>query len=59
MEKLMVDTKVDYSGFELEARKFLKEASDLLRDNQKGEAAEKLDAALVELRLMRTAIKHA
>lgn len=55
----MVDTKVDYSGFELEARKFLKEASDLLRDNQKGEAVGKLDAALVELRLMRTAINNA
>ena len=59
MEKPMVDTKVDYSGFELEARKFLKEATDLLRDNQKGEAVGKLDAALVELRLMRTAINNA
>lgn len=49
----------DYSQFELQARKFLKEASDLLRENNRKDAVEKLDAALVELRLMRTALKHA
>ena len=49
----------DYSQFELQAKKFLKEATDLLRENQREEAVNKLDAALVELKLMRTAVKHA
>jgi len=51
MEKLMVDSKIDYSFFELQTRKFLREASDLVLNNQKQEAVDKLDAALVELRL--------
>lgn len=59
MEKLMVDSKIDYSFFELQTRKFLREASDLVLNNQKQEAVDKLDAALVELRLMRTAINNA
>lgn len=49
----------DYSQFELQAKKFLKEATDLLRENHNKEAVEKLDAALVELKLMKTAIKYA
>jgi DNA polymerase I-like protein with 3'-5' exonuclease and polymerase domains len=57
MEKDMANT--DYSQFELQAKKFLKEATDLLRENQREEAVHKLDAALVELKLMRTAVKHA
>ena len=59
MEKLMVDSKIDYSFFELQTKKFLREASDLVLNNQKQEAVDKLDAALVELRLMRTAINNA
>lgn len=55
----MVDSKIDYSFFELQTRKFLREASDLVLNNQKQEAVDKLDAALVELRLMRTAINNA
>jgi len=50
---------IDYSQFELQANKFIKEATDLLRENQKEEALDKLDAALVELKLLRTAAKHA
>ena len=57
MEKDMANT--DYSQFELQTKKLMKEAIDLVLKNQRNEAAEKLDAALVELRLMRTAIKHA
>jgi hypothetical protein len=59
MEKLMVDSKIDYSFFELQTKKFLREASDLVLNNQRQEAVDKLDAALVELRLMRTAINNA
>jgi len=57
MEKDMANT--DYSQFELQAKKLMKEATDLVLKNQRNEAVEKLDAALVELRLMRTALKHA
>lgn len=57
MERDMANT--DYSQFELQAKKFLKEATDLLRENHNKEAVEKLDAALVELKLMKTAIKYA
>jgi hypothetical protein len=57
MEKDMANT--DYSQFELQAKKLMKEAIDLVLKNQRNEAVEKLDAALVELRLMRTALKHA
>ena len=55
----MVDTKIDYSHFELQTKKLMKEANDLVLKNHRKEAVEKLDAALVELRLMRTALKHA
>jgi hypothetical protein len=57
MGKDMANT--DYSQFELQAKKLMKEAIDLVLKNQRNEAVEKLDAALVELRLMRTALKHA
>ena len=57
MEKDMANT--DYSQFELQTKKLMKEATDLVLKNQRNEAVEKLDAALVELRLMRTALKHA
>jgi hypothetical protein len=57
MGKDMANT--DYSQFELQTKKLMKEAIDLVLKNQRNEAVEKLDAALVELRLMRTALKHA
>lgn len=56
MEKDMA--KVDYSEFQLEAIKNIKEAHYLLVDSDHEQALEKLDLALANLRLMRTAVKH-
>jgi hypothetical protein len=50
--------KVDYSEFQLEAVKNIKEAHYLLVDSDHKQALEKLDLALANLRLMRTAVKH-
>ena len=49
--------KVDYATFQLEANKRMKEAHYLLVENQHKEALEKIDEALANLRLMRTAVK--
>jgi hypothetical protein len=57
MEKDMANT--DYAQYELQAKQFLKEATELLSKNNNAEATEKLYAALVELKLMKTAIKYA
>lgn len=51
-------TQADYSTFQLEAIKNIKEAHALLLERDKEQALEKLDAALANLRLMRTAVKH-
>ena len=51
-------TQADYSTFHLEAIKNIKEAHALLLERDKKQALEKLDAALANLRLMRTAVKH-
>jgi hypothetical protein len=51
-------TQADYSTFQLEAIKNIKEAHALLLERDKKQALEKLDAALANLRLMRTAVKH-
>ena len=50
--------KVDYSEFQLEAVKNIKEAHYLLVERDQQRALEKLDLALANLRLMRTAVKH-
>lgn len=55
MEKDMA--KVDYATFQLEANKKLREAHYLLVENQHKEALDKIDEALANLRLMRTAVK--
>lgn len=48
---------LDYSAYELSTKKLLKEVHDLLLKHQYAQAATKTDEAIVELRLMRTAIK--
>jgi len=49
--------KVDYSTFQLEAVAKIREAHYLLVENQHKEALDKIDEALANLRLMRTAVK--
>ena len=49
--------KVDYATFQLEANKRMKEAHYLLVENQYKDALDKIDEALANLRLMRTAVK--
>lgn len=55
----MVKTTVllDYSVHELAAKKIMKEVHDLLLKHHYVEAASKADEAIVELRMMRVAIK--
>ena len=49
--------KVDYAAFQLEAQAQMKEAHYLLVENQYKDALDKIDEALANLRLMRTAVK--
>lgn len=49
--------KVDYATFQLATQAKLKEAHYLLVENDYREALEKIDEALANLRLMRTAVK--
>lgn len=49
--------KVDYATFQLEAQAKMKEAHYLLVESQYKEALDKIDEALANLRLMRTAVK--
>jgi hypothetical protein len=54
---MVIDTKIDYSAHELQVKRLLKEVHvHLLEQNFKA-AAGVIDAAIVELRLMRTAVK--
>jgi len=55
----MVKTTVllDYSVHELAAKKIMKEVHDLLLKHKYVEAASKTNEAIVELRMMRVAIK--
>ena len=52
-----VDSSLDYAGHELEAKRLLKEVHQLLLLNNFVAAVDGLDRAMVELRLMRTAVK--
>jgi hypothetical protein len=56
MEKDMAD--IDYSQFQLEANKLMKEVHHLLLRNNKTDAVNKLDEVMAELKLMKTAIKY-
>ena len=48
--------KLDYSCHELEAKKHLKEVHKLVLVNKFAEAAEVVDHAIVELRMMKAAL---
>lgn len=49
--------RLDYSSHYLEAKKKLKEVNELILKNKFRDAAGKIDEAVVELRLMRQAVK--
>lgn len=52
-----ITDQLDYTPHELEAKRLLKEIHQLLLLNDFVAAVDGLDRAMVELRLMRTAIK--
>ena len=52
-----VEEKLDYSAHELQAKYLLKQAHDLLLKGEFLLAASTIDVAIVELRLMRNAVK--
>lgn len=52
-----VDKAVDYAAHELQAKHLLKQAHDLLLKGEWEAAASTIDVTIVELRLMRTAVK--
>ncbi len=54
---IQVNTLVDFAPHKLEADKLMKDAHLLCVDRKYKEAIEKVDAAIAELRLMRTALK--
>jgi hypothetical protein len=49
-------TPLDYAPYELEAKKLLREISELLRLNKYKEAATTIDDVVVELRMMKAAV---
>ena len=53
----MMSNKIDYTPYYLDALNKLKEVHDLLKKNAFEEAATKLDESMVELRMMRIAVK--
>jgi hypothetical protein len=52
-----VDSAVDYSEHELQVKRLMKEVHNLLLKNDWKAAASMIDMTVVELRLMRTAVK--
>lgn len=54
---MKVDEKVDYAAHELHTKKLLKEVHQCLLNHDFVAAASTIDAAIVELRLFRTAVK--
>lgn len=52
-----ITDQLDYAPHELEAKRLLKEVHQLLLLNDFVAAVDGLDRAMVELRLMRTAVK--
>jgi hypothetical protein len=55
--EIRVNTLVDFAPHKLEADKLLREAHLLCVDRKYAEAVKVVDAAIAELRLMRTALK--
>lgn len=56
--ELQINTLVDFAPHKLEADKLLREAHLLCVEHSYEEAVKKVDAAIVELRLMRAALKN-
>lgn len=54
---MRIDGKVDYAAHELQVKHLLKEVHKLLLNSEYVAAASTIDAAIVELRLFRTAVK--
>jgi hypothetical protein len=54
---MKVEEKLDYSAHELQAKHLLKQAHALLLKGEFLLAASTIDVAIVELRLMRNAVK--
>jgi hypothetical protein len=54
---MKVDNALDYAAHELQVKRLLKEAHLCLLNKEFVSAASTIDAAIVELRLMRTAVK--
>jgi hypothetical protein len=52
-----VDSAVDYSEHELQVKRLMKEVHNLLLKSDWKAAASMIDMTVVELRLMRTAVK--
>jgi hypothetical protein len=52
-----LDMTLDYASHELEAKRLLKEIHSFLLNKEFVAAASTIDAVIVELRLMRTAVK--
>lgn len=52
-----VDRAVDYAAHELQVKHLLKEVHNLLLKGDWKDAASTIDMTIVELRLMRTAVK--
>ena len=54
---MKVDTSVDYAAHELQVKWLMKQVHQLLLERDFVAAASTIDATIVELRLMRTAVK--
>jgi len=54
---MVIDGALDYAAHELQAKKLLKEVHDLLLKGRHVEATSKINDTIVELRLMRNAVK--
>lgn len=54
---MKVDKAVDYAGHDIKVKKLLTEANTLILDKDFVGAASTIDLAIVELRLMRNAVK--
>jgi hypothetical protein len=52
-----LDNTIDYAAHELRVKELLRETRDLLLDKDFVAAASTIDLTIVELRLMRTAVK--
>jgi hypothetical protein len=54
---MKIDKALDYAGHEIQAKHIMNQAHDLILAGEYSKAAATIDAAIVELRLMRNAVK--